>query len=232
MCVCSKELTISILARAIEHGAASTSAASPTVLEPLIEHSYHIVSAANPTCATTNSTAVRLLLHALTLLRDPTSVGLASPPRSEAAVRLRLRRRAVHALATALHQNNRVSEPLVLHRRALAHALQHCGDPESVCTVESRVHIAALSIVRLYMLSDSGAEDLARVADRPDCCEGSWKTVYGRGRPGQHNRFFQPIVQRDNSAEINNTAVRYHHSSIILYDWFRLSAFYLEEQLF
>lgn len=208
VCVCSKELTISILARAIEHGAATSDVASPTVLEPLIEHSYHVVSAANPSCTTTNSTAVRLLQHALTLLRDPASVGAAAPAGAEAAARLRLRRRAVHALATALHQSNRVSEPLALHRRALAHALHNAGDAESAATLEPRVHIAALSVVRLYMLSEAGAEDLARVADRPDCCEGSWKTLYGRGRPGQLNRFFQPVVERDNSAEINNITVR------------------------
>lgn len=127
---------------------------------------------------------------------------------AESVERLKLRRRAVHALATALHQNNRVSEPLALQRRALAHALHTAGNPEAVSTLEPRVHIAALSIVRLYMLSEDGSEDLARVADRPDCCEGSWKTLYGRGRPGQNNRFFQPVVKRDNGAEISNVAVR------------------------
>ena len=69
------------------------------------------------------------------------------------------------------------------------------------------MHITALSVARLYMLSESGAEDLARVADRPDCCEGSWKTLYGRGRPGFNNRFFQPVVKRDNTAEVNNVMV-------------------------
>jgi hypothetical protein len=208
--MCSKELTISILARAVEHGAATSGVATPAVLQALIEHSYHVVSAANPTSATSNSTAVRLLLHALTLLREPpTTAAPSGPAKMEASARLLLRRRAVHALATALHQSNRVSEPLALHRRALAHALHTSGSSESVVTLEPRVHIAALSIVRLYMLSEEGSTGLAHIADRPDCCEGSWKTLYGRGRPGPNNRYFQPVVKRDNSAEISNVTVRF-----------------------
>lgn len=216
---CSKDLAIGILARAVEHAAATAHVESPVVVEPLIEYCYHVVCAPSPATSTSFTTAVHLLLFALQTLRErQPELGDASSPASAAssgaasavaaAGRLQLRTRALHALAVALHQTNRVRDPLLMHRRALALVLRASGDEASMWTLEPRVHIVVLAIVRLFMLSKPGKQHLNAAADRSDCPEGAWKTVYGRGRPGRAGRFYPAIVDRDNAAETQNTSVR------------------------
>eukprot|EP00892_Ulva_mutabilis_P006232 jgi/Ulvmu1/3981/UM182_0009.1 len=195
-----KDLAIGILGRAVEHAAASAAPHSPIIAEPLIEYCYHIVCAPSPATSTSFTTAVHLLLYALRTLRDPGT----TPADSESAGptrRLQLRTRALHTLAVALHQTNRVRDPLLMHRRALALVLRASGDEASMWTLEPRVHIVVLAIVRLFMLSHAGQQHLNAAADRSDCPEGTWKTTYGRGRPGRARRFFQPVVHRDNGVE-------------------------------
>lgn len=195
------------LARAVEHAAATSEPGSATVVEPLIEFCYHVVCAPSPAASSAFTTAVHLLLYALQMLRRPAGAD-GDAPAGDPDRRLRLRTRALHALAVALHQSNRVRHPLLMHRRALALVLRASGDEASMWTVEPRVHIVVLAAVRLFMLSEDGQRHLAAVADRSDCPEGAWKTTYGRGRPGRAHRFFQPVVHRDNTAEVAQVSVR------------------------
>lgn len=215
MRVCSKDLAIGILARAVEHAAATSGPGSLIVIEPLIEFCYHVVCAPSPAASSTFTTAVHLLLYALHTLRAPAAAddGAATP--ADWNRRLRLRTRALHALAIALHQSNRVRDPLLMHRRALAHVLRASGDAASMWTLEPRVHIAVLATVRLFMLSEDGQGHLSAAADRSDCPEGAWKTTYGRGRPGRARRFFQPVIQRDSAAEVQQVSVRLRHLQLV-----------------
>jgi hypothetical protein len=122
--------------------------------------------------------------------------------------RTRLRARAIAAIATALHNRNWVSEPLRLWRQVLAMQMQAAKDARHVSTVEARVHVCALAVTRLFMLSEAGANELAKVADSPAVAEGSWRTTYGRGRPGRGGIYFQPVVPRDCSKERAHLTVR------------------------
>lgn len=203
----------------------------PLLLEPLIEHSAVVLANSGPSTATTPAQAVGLVLLALHRLRELAAApddgnAAATGARANAAAGargrsrricdatavlcerdvLRLRTRALAVLAAALHQRNRISDPLEMQRRALALVLRACGDPCALCTVEPRAHICALAAARLYMLSDAGFTELSWAADQM-LPQGLWKSTYGKGRPGRGSAFHNPVIARDCRHEVAQTAV-------------------------
>ena len=131
------------------------------------------------------------------LVREPTCSSMQLP----AEERERLAARAVRALATGLHMHNCVSEPLRLWRKVLASTLLDTRDEHAAETLEARAHVTALSLVKLFMLSEQGEEKLSRCADSSAGGDGVWRTTFGRGRPSRDGIYFQPVVPHDSSRE-------------------------------
>jgi hypothetical protein len=125
-----------------------------------------------------------------------------------AAKRLALRSRAMRVLASALHHCNRVSDPLRICMHALAMQMLALRSATHVATLETRATVCALSVAKLFMLSEQGMEALSQIADCPAAPEGMWRTVFGRGRPGHGQIYFTPVVPHDSLKERRHLLVR------------------------
>ena len=125
------------------------------------------------------------------------------------ALRDRLTARAVQALATGLHMRNCVTAPLALWRRVLARQMALARDALAPAALEARAHICALVTVKLFMLSERGAEELARCADSSTAGDGHWRTTFGKGRPARIGVYMQPVVPRATDKERRQLHVRH-----------------------
>jgi hypothetical protein len=130
------------------------------------------------------------------------------PWRMAAGKRLALRSQGMRALASALHYCNRVSDPLRICQHALAMQMLSLRCATHVATLEMRATISALSVAKLFMLSEQGMEALSLVADCPAAPERTWRTLFGRGRPGHSQVYFTPIVPHDSTKERTDLLVR------------------------
>jgi hypothetical protein len=136
------------------------------------------------------------------------SVVKEGPWRMSSRKRLALRSRAMRALASALHYCNRVSDPLRICQHALAMQMLALRSAAHAATLEMRATICALSVAKLFMLSEQGNEALSLVADCPAAPEGTWRTLFGRGRPSHAQIYLSPVVPHDSMKERTELLVR------------------------